>query len=144
MQEVYHEKLACALSTFEVERPRTRAFRSSAVVATLGTLPPSQRHNPGVALRAMRAQSRAIHAEYARLHEEHALLQQQRQSVLGRKAAGGLAPGGGSLYARKMSDVAAKLQAATMVRMMGRELGVKDRDDDDEHDGGASLEAAAG
>ena len=119
MQEVYHEKLASAISTFEVERPQTRAFRSSAMGATLGQLPPSQQYNPDVALQAMRTQSRAIHAEYKRLH-------MQRQSVLSRKAAGSFALGG-SLFARKISAVAPKLQAATAVRMMGRELGVKDR-----------------
>ena len=119
MQEVYHEKLAAAISTFEVERPQTRAFRSSAMGATLGQLPPSQQHNPDVALQAMRTQSLAIHAEYKRLHK-------QRQSVLGRKAVGGFGSDG-SLFARKMNAVAPRLQAVTAVRMMGRELGVKDR-----------------
>ena len=107
MQELHHQKLESAISSYDEETPQTRAIRASAVGTAFGL--PAAQQLAQHALPAMRVQASAIHAEYVQLCEH-------RDKVEARKAHA----------TRKLTATRHKLQGMRVVRGLAETFGVKD------------------
>ena len=107
MQELHHHKLESAISSYDEERPQTRAIRTSAVETAFGL--PAAQQLAQKALPGMRVQASTIHAEYMRLCEQRDKVEARKQHAT-----------------RKLTKVGNKLQGMTAVRALGKSFGVQE------------------
>ena len=106
MQELHHHKLESAISSYDEERPQTRAIRTSAVETAFGL--PAAQQLAQKALPGMRVQASTIHAEYMRLCEQRDKVEARKQHAT-----------------RKLTKVGNKLMGAGVMRALGASYGVE-------------------